>query len=97
MSPLDALTRPGYGEGMSAATAPEARRSRADGKRRLTADLPADVAETLDETARLLGYNKLTTLIRALRVFGALVQVEKAGGSVVITEADGTRSKLIVQ
>ena len=36
--------------------------------RRLTADLPTADSDLLAETARLTGFNKVTTLVRAIRV-----------------------------
>ena len=65
--------------------------------RRLTADLPTADSDLLNETATLTGYNKLTTLIRAIRVLADLEKVVRAGGEVIIKEADGSRSRLILR
>ena len=64
---------------------------------RLTANLPADAGQELDEAARATGFNKLTTLVRAIRVFSELLDAERRGGQVIIQEADGSRARLLLR
>lgn len=64
---------------------------------RLTADIPVEDAAELVETARVTGLNKVTIVVRALRVFAALVRAEAAGGTVTITYADGRRERLLIR
>jgi hypothetical protein len=65
--------------------------------KRLTANLPLDAAQDLETTANLTGFNKLTTLVRAIRVFADLIRVTQDGGEVIIKEAHGTRSRLVLR
>lgn len=64
---------------------------------RLTANLPVADSRLLDETAKLTGYNKLTTLVRAIRVLAEVEKVVSAGGEVILKEASGSRSRLILR
>lgn len=64
---------------------------------RLSADLPQRDAETLEEVARATGFNKVTTLVRAIRVLAELVRAENAGGELTIKYADGRRERLIIR
>jgi len=64
---------------------------------RLTADLPARDAATLAEVADETGFNKVTTLVRAIRVLAELVRAERAGGELTIKYADGRRERLIIR
>jgi hypothetical protein len=64
---------------------------------RLTANLPMDAAADLRAAAAATGFNKLTTLSRAIRVFAELVRIDRAGGKVTIEEADGTRTRLLLR
>jgi hypothetical protein len=66
-------------------------------KKRLTADLPAQDADTLARIAQFTGFNKVTTLIRAIRVLAELVRAESKGGEVMIKYPDGTRERLIIR
>jgi len=78
-------------------TLPLLRASAERPKRRLTADLPADVWDLLNETAERSGYNKLTTLVRAIRVFAELQETVDEGGEIILKEKDGTRARLILK
>jgi len=64
---------------------------------RLTFDVPTEDANALAELARRTGYNKVTTVLRALRVLADLDQVIRDGGSVVLEHADGTRERLLLR
>jgi hypothetical protein len=56
---------------------------------RLTADLPTADSDTLIRVARSTGFNKVTTLIRAIRLL-ALVEDERADGATIrIHRPDG--------
>ena len=80
---------------------PPAEQSASNGARRrttrLTADLPARDAATLAEVADETGFNKVTTLVRAIRVLAELVRAENAGGELTIKYADGRRERLIIR
>jgi hypothetical protein len=65
--------------------------------RRLTADLPVQDADTLAEVARETGFNKVTTLIRAIRVLAELVRAERQGGELTIKYPGGRRERLIIR
>lgn len=65
--------------------------------RRLTADLPTADSDLLAETAELTGFNKVTTLVRAIRVLADLERVVRDGGEVILKDADGTRSRLLLR
>ncbi len=67
------------------------------GTKRLTANLPLDAAEALDKTAASTGFNKLTTIVRAIRVFADLIEASSRGAEVVIKEADGSATRLILR
>lgn len=67
------------------------------GTKRLTANLPLDAAEALDKTAASTGFNKLTTVVRAIRVFADLIEASSRGAEVVIKEADGSATRLILR
>src|SRR4051794_12398682 len=77
-----------------ARNAPRAKPAR---RTRLTADLPDQDADTLAEVARETGFNKVTTLIRAIRVLAELVRAENDGGELTIKYADGRRERLIIR
>lgn len=83
------------------AQAPRLEPGAANGARRkttrLTADLPARDAATLAEVADETGFNKVTTLVRAIRVLAELVRAESAGGELTIKYADGRRERLIIR
>jgi hypothetical protein len=64
---------------------------------RLTANLPPDAAEALDKTAASTGFNKLTTVVRAIRVFADLIAADGRGAQVIIKEADGSATRLILR
>ena len=64
---------------------------------RLTANLPQDAADALDKTAAATGFNKLTTVVRAIRVFAELIEVTGRGGEVILQEPDGSRSRLLLR
>ncbi|MCW2818850.1 MAG: hypothetical protein JWR42_1637 [Marmoricola sp.] len=61
---------------------------------RLSADLPVADAAVLDELARETGTNKVTALVRALRIMRELVTAEREGGVLTIQHADGSRERL---
>lgn len=61
---------------------------------RLSADLPADVAELLTETSAQTGSNKVTTIGRAIRTLATLLAAERAGGKLTVTYHDGSRERL---
>lgn len=64
---------------------------------RLTADLPDHDADTLAEVAQETGFNKVTTLVRAIRVLAELVKAERDGGQLIIKYPDGRRERLIIR
>ena len=61
---------------------------------RLSVDLPVDDANRLEEVSRRSGYNKVTTLMRAIRLLADLDAHERAGGEVTLTNADGSKERL---
>jgi hypothetical protein len=63
---------------------------------RLTADLPNQDASLLADLAVRTGFNKVTTLVRALRVLDILEKARAAGATVVIENEDGTRERLLL-
>lgn len=65
--------------------------------RRLTADLPEDDAETLARVAESTGFNKVTTLVRAIRVLALLDDAEQQGAHFTIRYPDGQRERLIIR
>jgi hypothetical protein len=67
------------------------------GTKRLTANLPEDAADALEKTAASTGFNKVTTLVRAIRVFSDLIEASTRGAEVVIKEPDGSASRLILR
>jgi len=88
----------GYRMGMPTDTARTAGSTLASRDRvRLTFDVPTEDANALAVLARRTGYNKVTTLLRALRVLADLDQVIRDGGSVVLEHADGTRERLLLR
>jgi hypothetical protein len=64
---------------------------------RLSADLPQKDADTLEDVARATGFNKVTTLVRAIRVLAELVRAEEADGELTIKYPDGRRERLIIR
>lgn len=64
---------------------------------RLTADVPVADANLLARVAELTGYNKVTTIVRAIRVLASLEEAERKGGEVTITYPDKTRERLLVR
>lgn len=62
--------------------------------RRLSADVPERDFDALEDLAAATGFNKLTTLVRAIRVLAELVKAQDAGGDVTINYPDGTRERL---
>lgn len=64
---------------------------------RLTLDVPADDANKLVETADRTGYNKTTTVMRAIRLLFDLERVVRDGGQVTLTHADGTKERIILR
>lgn len=61
---------------------------------RLSADLPIADAETLTDLQQATGTNKVTTLVRAIRVFSELLRAEREGGELTIRYNDGRRERL---
>ena len=64
---------------------------------RLSADLPLRDAATLASLAKETGFNKVTTLVRAIRVLAELVRAEDEGGQLVIKYPDGRRERLLLR
>lgn len=64
---------------------------------RLSVDIPADDADRLAETAASTGYNKVTTLMRAIRLLFDLERAVQNGGHVTLTHRDGTRERLLLR
>ena len=64
------------------------------GLARLTVDLPHDAVEQLAETSLVSGYNKTTTLMRAIRLLADLTRHVRAGGEVLLVAADGSKERL---
>ena len=95
MEPVDTLVIPGYPQGMATETIKRAARSLAErGLVRLSVDLPVEDANRLEEVSRRSGYNKVTTLMRAIRLLADLDAHERGGGEVILTGTDGTRERL---
>lgn len=64
---------------------------------RLSVDLPAGDAATLVDVARETGFNKTSTLVRAIRLLADLQRTVRDGGEVILTHADGTRERLLLR
>ncbi len=67
------------------------------GKTRITADVPTKDADLLSSLAERTGYNKVTTLIRALRVLDVLERARNEGSDLQIVHKDGSRERLLLQ
>ena len=92
--------QPGHTPAPQETSAPPTRRvrhTRPPGTTRLTADVPESDAHLLAETAQTTGFNRVTTLIRAIRVLAELIKAEDAGGKIQITYPDGTRERLLLR
>lgn len=63
---------------------------------RLTADLPNRDADLLTNLSQRTGYNKLTTLIRALRILDVIEDARERGETVIIERSDGSRERLLL-
>lgn len=64
---------------------------------RLTADLPRKDAELLTGLAKRTGFNKVTTLVRALRVMDVLERAKDQGSDILIVNPDGSKERLLLQ
>jgi hypothetical protein len=64
---------------------------------RLIANISASDAEVLTSLAQQAGYNRATTLVRAIRVFASLAEAEDAGGTITVTYPDGRRERVLVR
>lgn len=83
---------------MATHTLSRAAKSLADrGLVRLTLDIPVDDANKLAETAARTGYNKTTTLMRAIRLLFDLERVVRDGGQITLTLRDGTKERLLLR
>lgn len=63
---------------------------------KITAELPTRDNEELGRIAKLTGYNKVTTLVRAIRVLALLEDAKDAGGRIVVEKRGGERSELLL-
>lgn len=66
----------------------------ADERTKLTVALPSSVNSLLSRLAKDSGYNKTTTLVRAVRLLGTVEDALRDGGRVTVTHADGVRERL---
>lgn len=64
---------------------------------RLSADIRAEDAALLGWLSHATGYNKVTTLVRAIRVLAELVRAEQDGGELTIKYPGGRRERLIIR
>lgn len=64
------------------------------GLTRLTVDLPSDATEQLAKTAAESGYNKTTTLMRAIRLLADLTRHVRANGEILLVAEDGSKERL---
>jgi hypothetical protein len=65
------------------------------GLTRLTFDVPVPEGDKLDMLAGRLGYNKVTTVLRSLRILTALTEAEAKGATVTINYPDGSKERLL--
>lgn len=64
---------------------------------RVTADVPTRDANLLAELARRTGYNKVTTLLRAIRILDVLEKAQAEGADLIIINRDGSRERLVLR
>jgi hypothetical protein len=87
----------GSAEAVGGIAAQSDRPPRKAGTARSTADLPTRDADTLAEVARGSGFNKVTTLVRAVLVLAELTRAASEGGELTTEYPDGRRERLILR
>jgi predicted transcriptional regulator len=69
---------------------------RSPGTTRITADVPDEDVEKLDELAKGMHANKTTALVRALRTADLLRVAASEGSRIIIEDKDGTRREILM-
>lgn len=64
---------------------------------RLTADIPPEDAQRLEELASSMKSNKTTALVQALRTSSYLDEIISKGSRIEVVDKDGTRREIIVK
>lgn len=67
-----------------------------EGITRITADVPDEDVERLDQLAKDMHANKTTALVRALRTADLLRVAAASGSRIVLEDEDGTRREVVI-
>lgn len=67
-----------------------------EGLTRITADVPDEDVERLDQLAKEMHANKTTALVRALRTADLLRLATAEGTRIILEDKDGTRREVVI-